>query len=99
MPRKNRKSRKKVPQIKKDIKDFLLSEEGKISKKDVAKLGMSLAILGMMLDPNSSQAQHASHTSHSNTFFTGGQGGHQSDTAHTSTHTNHSNHGVGGWGC
>lgn len=84
MPRKNGREKKSLPKIKKDIKDFLLSEEGKISKKNIAKLGISLAVLGMMLQPEISEAQHFS------TCFSTGRGG------HSSTHTNHANHGSGG---
>lgn len=98
MPNKSRKKSKKLPQIKKDIKDFLLNEEGKITKKNIAKLGISLSVLGMMLDPQSAEAQgtHASHSSHGNTMFSTNQGGHDSSTPHTNAHSNHGNHGVGG---
>lgn len=91
------KLKKKLPKIKKDLKDFLLSEEGNVSKKSIAKLGLSLAILGMMLEPQTAQAAHTSHSSHSNRFFTAGQGGHRSATTHTNTHANHSSHSRGGW--
>lgn len=84
---------KKIPRIKKDIKDFLFNEEGNISKKNIAKLGISLAVLGMMLEPQGAQAQHTSHSSHSNSLFTSGQGGHSSITTHANTHSNHGNHG------
>lgn len=111
MPRKNGKIKKRLPQVKKDISDFLLNEEGKITKKSIAKLGMSLAILAMALEPQGALAQHSnthsSHSSHSNSFFSSGTGGHQSSTphssAHTNAHANHSNHGnhsahsSGGW--
>lgn len=95
----NRKVNKKLPSIKKDIKDFLLSEEGKITKKNIAKLGISLAILGMMLQPQSAQAQHTSHSSHSSGFFSAGRGGHNSSTTHINVHANHPNHSSGGWMC
>jgi len=85
MKKNSRKTKKKLPQIKKDIKDFLLSEEGKISKKNIAKLGISLAILGMTLQPNNA---HAAHTSR---FYDQSQGGHNSN------HANHPNHNSGGW--
>ena len=100
MPKKDRKTKAKFPQVKKDIKDFIFNEEGKISKKNIAKLGISLAVLGMMLQPESAQAQHTSHSSHSNGIFaTGatGRGGHTSSTVHTNVHANHGNHSHGGW--
>ena len=39
---------KKLPSIKKNIKAFLNSEEGKLTKKNALKLGMTLGILGTM---------------------------------------------------
>ncbi|MEK6727159.1 MAG: hypothetical protein AABY28_00600 [Candidatus Omnitrophota bacterium] len=104
MKRKTKKiMNKKVPLIKRDIKDFLFSEEGVISKKNIAKIGISLAVLGVMLEPQNAQAQHASHSSHSNAFFSADKGGHSSSTVHSNAHSNHSNHanhgnhGSGGW--
>lgn len=97
MPKKDRKTKAKFPQVKKDIKDFIFNEEGKISKNNIAKLGISLAVLGMMLQPENTQAQHSSHSSHTNAFFATGRGGHNSSTVHTNVHANHGNHGVGGW--
>ena len=44
-----KKDNKKIPQLKKDIKDFLTREEGNIVKKDVVKMGMSLLVLGLGL--------------------------------------------------
>lgn len=69
----------KIPQIKKDIKAFLTSEEGRINKKDAAKIAMSLLVLGVALTgtmkPESISAgtcncctpcpSHCSHSSHS----------------------------------
>ena len=42
--------KKKIPQIKKDIRNFLNSEEGKITKKNGLKLGTTLAVMGIMLN-------------------------------------------------
>lgn len=78
--------KRRIPKIKKDIKDFLLSEEGRISKKNVAKIGISLALLSTMIDPKSANAQHQ------NVWLTPNPPG-----GHVSNHTNHSNHGAGGW--
>jgi hypothetical protein len=101
-----------LPQLKKEIRDFLFSEEGKVCKKDVAKLGISLAILATMLEPQMAHAahtnSHASHSSHSNAYFSAQKGGHSSsgathDNAHSNVHSNHSNHSNhgnhsrGGW--
>jgi hypothetical protein len=84
----NGKINKKLPLIRKDIKDFLLSEEGKISKKNIAKIGVSLAILGMMLQPQDAQAGHNNH----DRSFAG-------FTVHANCHSNHDNHSHGGGWC
>lgn len=82
MSRKAMRKKAKLPRIKKNVKDFLLSEEGKVSKKNIAKLGISLTALGMALRPESAQAQHMSLLLPEN---------------HTSSHANHGAHGSGGW--
>ena len=74
----------KFPKFKKDIKDFLLSEEGKIAKKDIAKIGISLAVLGLMF-PSRAAAMHT------NFFSTAGRGGHSSHSSHAS-HASHGSH-------
>ena len=59
-----------IPQIKKDIKVFLTSEEGRINKKSIAKTAMGILALGIGLvslmkpDPASAACSHASHGSH-----------------------------------
>lgn len=80
-----------LPQLKKEIKDFLLSEEGKVCRKDVAKLGISLAILATMLEPQMAHAAHAS------AYFSEPRGGHSSGHSNHSNHSNHGNHSRGGW--
>jgi len=93
MPKKNGRTKKKFPQIKKDIKDFLLSEEGKVSKKNIAKLGVSLAVLAVIFEPEAAAA-------HNSSLFTSGTGGHTSAHSNHSNHGNHGNHGnhsSGGW--
>lgn len=109
MKRKNKKSMKKIhgaaPSFKKEIKDFLLSEEGKISKKNIAKMGISLAALSLMFKADTSEAGHSSsvpHSSgtptHTNGFYFLGatsRGGHNSDMPHSS-HNSHASHGSHG---
>lgn len=51
------KKKNKFPNIKKELKDFLLSEEGKISSKDIAKIGMSLAVMSMLSKPDIASGQ------------------------------------------
>jgi hypothetical protein len=79
-----KKKSERLPTFKKNIKDFLLSEEGKITKKDIVKIGMGLAVLGMMFPATPAQAQHI------NFFFSDGRGGHTSHSSHAS-HGSHCN--------
>ena len=80
---------KKMPNFKKDIKDFLLSEEGKIIKKNIIKIGVSLATLSMMFPAKSGFAYHEN--SFKSTGGTGGGGYHHSHGAHGS-HGSHGSH-------
>ena len=41
--------KRKIPQIKQDIKDFLSKEEGNMIKKDVVKMGLGLLALSIGL--------------------------------------------------
>lgn len=84
--RRMKKNHKRFPKFKKEIKDFLLSEEGKITKKDIAKVGMSLAILSLMFPP-SQAAAHISQISNLNE-----RGQHSSHSSHAS-HASHGSHG------
>lgn len=64
------KSYKNFPRIKKDLKFFLQSEEGKIVEKNAAKLAISLLVIGGALSdvmtPVDAHAAfcHGSHGSH-----------------------------------
>jgi len=102
----NRGLRKRLPQLKRDIKDFLLSEEGKISKKSIAKIGISLAILSLVFKPQRADAftHHNAHDNHSsynhshanhgqghrNLIFAEGRGGHNSQIPYDASHANDS---------
>jgi len=61
---------KKFPQIKKDIKEFLTSEEGKVNKKDITKIALTVLMLGIatagITRPQDADAAclHGNHTSH-----------------------------------
>ncbi len=68
------KTSKKLPLIRKNLKTFLLSEEGKMTKKDIVKMTAAVvavaSILGVAAKPNDSLAvgyhvSHGSHGSHS----------------------------------
>jgi hypothetical protein len=81
----------KLPEFKKEIKDFLLSEEGKITKKDIVKMGMSLAVLSMIFTPSQAIAQP--HTSY---FYSGNQPGAPTPQGGHVSHSSHGSHGSHG---
>lgn len=111
-----KKKNKKIlnfPKVKKELKDFMADDQGKMTRKDVAKLGVSLAVLGMMMQPESADAQTCTTTgtsccgnggetttctpTHSNSISTDG-----SCAAHnnvTAQQTTHCDHCDGGWLC
>ena len=83
----------KLPKVEKELKDFIVDEQGKMTRKDVAKLGVSLAVLGMMMQPGSADAAHTNVVSVHNPV--------DNCATHTNvtSHSNHSNHSDGGWMC
>ncbi len=104
-PKKKKTGKKLLPQLKKDIKNFCFSEEGKISKKTVAKLGLTMAMLAASV--NALEANHGSSTHSQATdptkgvLFNDGTGnGHVSGIAITytthSSHPSHTSHGSHG---
>ena len=52
-------NKNRLPKIKKDIKSFLTSEDGKISKKDIAKIAMGILIIGLSVKGLSHPIDHA----------------------------------------
>jgi len=95
-----------LPQVKKDIKHFLFSEEGKVTEQNIARIGMGLTMLGIMLnateafsahnssfvnDPAISRGKHASHNSHAAHTNHSSHGSHSNHSSHGS-HGSHSNH-------
>jgi len=54
---------KKIPQIKKDIKVFLTSEEAKITKKNALKMGLGISAALFILQSIESMASHDAHAS------------------------------------
>ena len=93
--KKIKKAKVVLPAIKKDIKNFLLSEEGKVSKNNMIKIGMGLAVLGSMMGFSASTAS----AGHDSGFFNEpNRGGHSSHGAHGShgSHHAHSSHGAHG---
>ncbi|MDD3087439.1 MAG: hypothetical protein PHP89_02615 [Candidatus Omnitrophica bacterium] len=93
--KKAKKAKVVLPAIKKDIKNFLLSEEGRVSKNNMIKIGMGLAVLGSMMGFSASTAS----AGHDSGFFNNpDRGGHSSHGAHGShgSHTSHGAHGSHG---
>ncbi|MDP2905747.1 MAG: hypothetical protein Q8O22_05540 [Candidatus Omnitrophota bacterium] len=94
-----RKKRSVLPQLKKEIVDFLLSEEGRITEKKIARIGISLGFLALMSRPDNAAAlggmpEHTSTFTHPD--IANPPGGHYSHGSHAS-HASHSNHGSGNW--
>jgi hypothetical protein len=88
-----------LPKVKKELKDFMADDHGKMTRKDVAKLGVSLAVLGMMMQPGSAQATNKiENVGHTNTVGPS-TANPNCVTHHNVTATLHENHGVGGWMC
>ncbi len=77
----------KIPEVKKKLHSFFVSEEGKISKKSLIRTGTILSSLAL----GSAIAQAG--TSHTNEFSAGEQGeGVEASHGHHAAHSNHSNH-------
>ena len=92
--RNKKKKKSNLPSNKKEIQDFLFSEEGKITKKDIAKIGTTLAAISFLM-PSEGAAQ--AHTSALNNPARRGE--HVSHSSHGShgSHGSHSSHGHGAW--
>lgn len=59
----------KLPKIKKEISAFLLSEDGKISKEKLFKVGVVAAGVGIMtMNAPSAVAHGSGHSDHSNNY-------------------------------
>ena len=52
-------NKKQLPQFKKDIKTFLTSEDGKITKKDIAKIAMGILVVGLSVKGLAHPTDHA----------------------------------------
>lgn len=94
MKRKIKQGNSGFPRLKKDIDDFLLSEEGKITRKKIVRMGIGLAILAAAIP-----AEDAFSQTHSSGLLGAGRGGHSSHTSHAShaSHASHGSHGVVSW--
>lgn len=83
---------KKKSKLKKNIKMFLNSEEGKMLGADIVKTGIALGILGTVVD---AQAQ-TWELIHNNYFDRYTHVSHASHGSHSS-HGSHGSHARGGW--
>ena len=101
--------KKKLPKIKKEIKNFLRSEEGKMSKEEIAELGTAIAALGFFVSGNSSigHSSYFESESESEILFADSSPQPQALYAHSShysgasddchsSHSSHSSHGSHG---
>ena len=68
----HKKEPKKIPSLKKSLRLFLTSEEGKITKTEINKMagasvGLGMGVVSLLLSVTSSEAActHSSHGSHS----------------------------------
>jgi len=97
--KKNNKKIVSLPKVKKELKDFMADDQGKMTRKDVARLGVSLAVFGMMMQPGSSRATDTvDGVGHTNQVTVSGTSP-NCVTHHNVTAANHLNHGQGGWMC
>lgn len=89
-----KKRQKLIPDIKKEVRDFCLSEEGRISKKTLTKLGLTFVVLGATVTP-AVACWHGHSYSHTNAFNSCTPGYHESYQPHVnhSAHTSHGSHG------
>ena len=82
------------PQISKSINDFLLEEEGSISRNKVLVVGSLMLVMSVIMAPTV-YAKHSSHRSHSSqrSHSSGSGGYHSSHSSHSSSyHSSHSSH-------
>lgn len=92
----------KIPRIKKDIQDFLIAEEGAISKKSVINTGLALVLLTTLLGSQIQEASGVASLHNSGGVHTS-SGGSPGETCTHNQHTNHGSHGShdahasGGW--
>ncbi len=88
--------KKNLPKIKKNLKSFLSSEEGKISKKNALKLGLGLTLLATIFGAKNIWAGHSSSTPHSSAFHNSGARGDHGSHSNHSSHNSHGSHGSHG---
>lgn len=94
----------KLPIFRKKISDFILNEEGKITKQNIVKIGLYLLVLRTVLEPGLARADHEnthSNVAHSNYLYnepaliSNPDGGGHNSALGVNTHNNW--HNSGGW--
>jgi hypothetical protein len=80
--------RKKLPEIKRDIKEFVSDERGMVSKDKILKASFVLGMTSLLIS-NSAVAQDTTHT---NNLCTAAEPCHFSGQTLTGRHTHHGNH-------
>jgi hypothetical protein len=79
--------------LKKDISLFLTSEEAKVLKKNVAKLGLTASAIAMIMAQQVREASADIHSdSHNDGTTHGDHTSHTDGAIHTDGHANHTNH-------
>src|SRR5512135_2271393 len=88
-----------APPRKKNLKNFCFEEEGKISKKSLAKAGLTLAMLGSAIETATANHSNTTHVNinpnHSSSFVGNGHDSSWISVTHAS-HPSHSSHGSHG---
>ena len=92
----------KFPEFKKEISLFLSSEEAKVLKKDIAKIGLTAGAIAVIMaqsmdaeafhsNSHNDGAGHSNHDSHSSSH--GDANTHSDAVTHSDAHGNHADHG------
>lgn len=88
--KKTKKNKKRKNGVKKDLRGFLMCEEGRIEKKKIAKVGAGLVAVSLFVaGQQDDAAAHWTHDSYlvNNQVLPLGTGSHYSDSSHS----------TGGW--
>lgn len=80
--------------VKKDISLFLRSEEAKVLKKNVAKLGLTASAIAMIMaqQVQEASAQTTHSDSHADSTSHGDHTSHTDGASHTDAHNSHTSH-------
>ncbi|MFC1474751.1 hypothetical protein ACFLQK_01790 [bacterium] len=89
----------KLPEIKKEIKSFLTSEDGKVVKRGIVTGAMVLLAIGVTAEMAYGHGSHGNHAQWMNNYLhnSSNRGRHYSHYSHGS-HASHNSHGShGSW--